>query len=108
MFKQNFLIFTAEKKKLCSLYGQVFVMLTGQESAVVDVSSLTNNELREELIKFGDNPGPVVGEYRHGHLKFRFNFSKARKTTEFYKMSRLVGKPTMWFSNRSGTNRPAQ
>ena len=53
---------------------------------MVDVSSLTNDELREELIKFGDNPGPVVGEYRHGHLKFSFNLSKAGKTSEFYKI----------------------
>ena len=30
------------------------------------------------------------------------------QTRSRHQMSRLVGKPTMWFSNRSDTNRPAQ
>ena len=33
-------------------------------------------------------------------MKYRFPEEK--------KMSRLVGKPTMWFPNRSDTNRPVQ
>ena len=45
------------------MYGRYLnFFLAGHDTAVVDVSSLTNDELRQELMRYGDHPRPVTGE----------------------------------------------
>ena len=52
--------------------------------------------------------GLVTFERLYVHVHLFFIFEVSRLSLEYIHLGRLVEKPTMWFPQRSDTNRPLQ
>ena len=82
-------------KNLCVLHGHVFEMVNSQFMSHV-VKCYLINKLNKNVKVF-----PCIEHY---HIPCIISFGG----NVFLHLSRLVGKPTMWFPTRSNTNRPVQ
>ena len=82
-------------------YDWIFKVPQTRWLALQGIKSLHGNSIAYLATRWGSNSRLHSSDVSH-------SLDMSSNTAKFQDMSRLVGKPTMWFPNRSDTNRPVQ